>query len=100
MKPLPAGIYKHYKGHFYQVIGYGHDANYEDRITVIYIGLQLIDAHTGPRFATRTAESDDPTVDAWFDYVHADGSKCVHTEIDDCSDRKQRFAYVGPAWNP
>lgn len=96
---LPAGIYKHYKGHFYQVLGYGHDANYEDRTTVIYIGLQLMDAHDGPRLATRTALSEDPSVDAFFDFVHADGKKCACGGLI-CLDRQRRFTYVSPGWNP
>ena len=96
---LPAGIYKHYKGHFYQVFGYGHDANYEDRITVVYMGLQLQDAHTGPRMATRTAQSDDPGVDAFFDYVHDNGEKCICAGWG-CPGRRRRFTYVSPGWNP
>jgi hypothetical protein len=101
LRDLPAGIYRHYKGHYYQCLGYGHDANYEDRITVNYIGLQLQDAHTGPRMATRTAESDDPEVDAWFDYVHADGKKCccAHQQTF-CPGNQLRFKYIGPGWNP
>lgn len=102
MKDLRSGIYRHYKGPLYQVIGYGHDANYEDRITVVYVGLQLDDAHAGPRIATRTAESDDPEVDAWFDYVHDDGKKCCckgDGGVTDCPGSQQRFAYVGPGWN-
>jgi hypothetical protein len=96
---LPAGIYKHYKGHFYQVLGYGHDANYDDRMTVIYIGLQLIDAHTGPRLSTRTALSEDPSVDAFFDFVHADGKKCCCAGLP-CPGNQRRFKYIGPGWNP
>jgi len=81
------------------VIGYGHDANHEDRATVIYIGLQLSQASHGPRFSTRTAESDDPNVDAWFDFVHENGAKCVCVGTD-CPGRCPRFEYVGPEWNP
>lgn len=95
---LRAGVYRHYKGHHYLVLGYGHDANDEHRITVHYVGLELIDAHAGPRLATRTAESDDPDVDAFGDLVHIDGTKCLEW---DC-ERKHcpRFQYVGPTWAP
>ncbi len=73
---LPTGIYRHYKGPLYLVFGYGHDANQEGRITVEYVGLELNQAHTGPRLANRTAVSDDPKVEAWWDQVHSDGTKC------------------------
>lgn len=51
---LKMGIYRHYKGQLYQVIGIAHDANDEDRTCVVYIGLQLDAAHLGPRMAVRT----------------------------------------------
>lgn len=98
---LPTGVYRHYKGHLYLVFGYGHDANYEDRIVVHYIGLELDDAHTGPRLATRTAVSDDPAVDAWWDYVHVFGGKCSNNDEGHCRERfgtVQRFTYMGPTW--
>lgn len=71
---LPSGVYRHYKGPLYLVLGYGHDANAEDlwvtnepgaweqysrlgeRTVVVYVGLQLDGAHTGARLAVRTAE--------------------------------------------
>lgn len=105
---LRTGVYRHYKNHFYLVLGYGHDANYEDRTTVHYLGLELNEAHTGPRLATCTAVSDDPEVDAWFDYVHSiDGSKCLHGITGTFFTTKRypdqiavvpRFEYVGPSW--
>jgi hypothetical protein len=49
-----AGIYRHYKEPLYLVLGLGHDANYESRITVLYIGLELDQAKPGPRLAVRT----------------------------------------------
>ena len=95
---LPAGIYRHYKGHIYRVIGYGDDANYEDRRLVIYI----TDLESEPGLAIRSAVSDDPEVDAWWDWVHrADGSKCLlgpHTS-NVCKDGgviERRFTYIGP----
>jgi hypothetical protein len=68
---LPAGVYRHYKGRLYLVLGLAHDANadelyvdpYDDapeplgeRRVVVYIGLQLDAAHEGPRLAVRTLE--------------------------------------------
>lgn len=96
---LPAGVYRHWKGHLYQVLGYGHDANTDlDRFAVVYIGLQTQGSHTGPRLAFRTAMSDDPSVDAFFDFVHKeDGSKCA--EPHDCLNNMtpiRRFTYLGP----
>lgn len=74
---LPGGVYRHYKGQLYQVIGYAHDANADtlidmlpskcegkttlvepvgERIVVVYIGLQLDAAHLGPRMAVRSVD--------------------------------------------
>jgi hypothetical protein len=78
---LPAGVYRHYKGHYYLVIGYGHDSNYEDRHVVVYVGLELDDAKQGPRLNVRTVAD-------FFDTVTPSvGQKAV-----------PRFAYVGPSW--
>ncbi len=102
---LPAGIYRHYKGPLYQTLGYGHDANYEPRNTVVYIGLYLDDARPGPRLSTRTAISSDPAVDAWWDFVHVDRTKCSHgtpTKGRCPADIavKPRFEYIGPTYQP
>lgn len=109
---LPAGVYKHYKGHLYQVLGYGHDANDTDRRVVVYIGLHTLIGHVGPRLSCRTAVSDDPDEDTFFDWVHLDdGSKC-HEKVECCSrmsggmtlneltkhdlkERARRFTYMG-----
>lgn len=53
---IPIGIYRHYKGQLYQVLGLAHDANDDSRTCVVYIGLQLDKAHLGPRIAIRTFE--------------------------------------------
>lgn len=50
------GIYRHYKGHLYQVLGLAHDANHGDRTVVVYMPLELEGAHLGPRMAVRTIE--------------------------------------------
>jgi len=55
------GIYRHYKGPLYQVQGLTHDANNDDRICVLYIGLEIDENHLGPRLAVRNLISgDDP----------------------------------------
>jgi hypothetical protein len=71
LPPLKSGIYEHYKNHLYNTLGYAHDANADnlwvpdgnggfrklgERAVVVYFGLQLDDAHTGPRMAVRTVE--------------------------------------------
>lgn len=75
MDEIRMGIYQHYKGPLYQVIGLAHDANagelYDfreantpeteteplgERTVVVYFGLQLDGAHLGPRLAVRTVE--------------------------------------------
>jgi hypothetical protein len=94
MNEIKMGIYRHYRGPLYQVLGLAHDANaLGDRTVVIYIGLQLDKAHLGPRLAVRNLkEGDDPFLD-WVDdeaapsMVFADGTE-----------RRawRRFTYLGP----
>lgn len=114
---LPSGVYRHYKGPLYLVLGYAHDANADEfadyesvcipeteierafpegRAVVVYIGLQLDEAHTGPRLAVRTADD----FHAW---VHQDGTRCHHNtpgiwcEASGATVR-QRFEYLGATW--
>lgn len=100
---LPAGVYRHYKKRYYLAFGYGHDANIDERVVVQYVGLELDGSHSGPRLASRTAVSDDPKIDAWWDFVHSDGTKCTHHHgTGDCTLRrstKPRFEYVGSNWH-
>lgn len=59
MTDLPdirSGVYRHYKGPLYQVLGYSHNASDDNRPQVLYIGLELDRAKPGPRFATRDVE--------------------------------------------
>ena len=68
---MDAGIYRHYKGPLYLVLGLAHDANAEElhgsspgglldgrplgeREVVVYVPLQLDGAHLGARMAVRT----------------------------------------------
>jgi hypothetical protein len=61
------GRFSHFKGGLYLPLGYANDQNTEGRTVVVY---------TAPD-AIRTAQSDDPEVAAWWDYVHEDGTKCL-----------------------
>lgn len=81
LKPFLAGVYRHYKGPLYLVLGYGRDSNYEGRTVVVYIGLQLDDAKPGPRINVRTAEE-------FFGMVATPTGKVP------------RFSYAGPEWQP
>jgi hypothetical protein len=54
------GTYEHWKGPQYLVLGLGHDANDEERTTVVYLPLYPV---TGPAFAVRTLED----FAAWVD---------------------------------
>lgn len=75
---LPAGVWRHYKGPLYQVLGYAHDADDDERVVVVYFGLELDDAHEGPRMAVRDAES-------FLGMVMVGDNEVV-----------QRFTYVAP----
>jgi hypothetical protein len=94
LPPLYAGIYRHYKGPYYQVYGYAHDANDENRAVVVYQALELNGAHRGPRMAVRTVED-------FLAYVHEDGSTCS-VSLATCPEypdaHTKRFEYQGPVW--
>lgn len=106
-----AGIYQHYKGHLYLVLGLGHDANADDlavgapnypgywkqieggREVVVYVPLQLDDAHAGARLAVRTAEDFSKPV-CWEASCPGYGdSKCGHL-------RSPRFQFLGDRYDP
>ncbi|HUD06395.1 MAG TPA: DUF1653 domain-containing protein [Candidatus Saccharimonadales bacterium] len=80
-----AGVYRHYKGPHYLVLGIAHDSNYEDRIVVVYIGLELDLAKEGPRLATRTYED----FYAWVD--PSNGEAISKNE----PGAKKRFEFIG-----
>jgi hypothetical protein len=94
---LPSGIYRHYKQRHYLVLGYGHDANYEDRWVVVYVGLELNDAHSGPRLAVRTVED-------FLAWVTPEGTMVADQYQPESMQIKQghmrRFTYIGPSWDP
>jgi uncharacterized protein DUF1653 len=104
---IQLGIYRHYKGPLYQVLGLAHDANADEllerdphthdfclqdgkalvatkplgaRTVVVYIPLQLDGgAHLGPRMAVRTLED----FEAW---VHRNENGCERPEGTACTD--------------
>lgn len=110
---LRMGVYRHYKGHLYQVIGLGHDANADtlgdeivydesaealnvalgirplgERVVVLYFALQLDAAHEGPRLAVRTLKD----FEARLHVTNA--SLCECKDLD--PDTMPRFEYLGP----
>lgn len=106
---LKPGIYVHYKGPLYLVLGLAHDANAEDlfyeyfangpqytslgeRRCVVYVGLQLNEAHTGPRLAVRTLE--DFFAEVCIQPEHTHYGQPV--QGDDPCRKVHRFVYLGP----
>jgi hypothetical protein len=80
---LRAGIYRHYKDHFYLVLGYARDSNDETRTVVVYVGLDLDGAKSGERMLVRTAEE-------FLGFVDPSTGEAVPTGI-------RRFTYHGPS---
>lgn len=107
------GIYRHYKGPLYLVIGLAHDANADtlcggavgtswdhglfkplgERIVVVYVPLQLDGAHTGPRMAVRTLED-------FLASVHHDGTPCDGSHCSAETRLVPRFTYLGATLTP
>lgn len=98
---LRAGLYRHYKGPLYQAFGYAHDANYDGRIVVMYMGVELEGSHKGPRMAVRTLDTLVPEYenhDSWEDLVCIrHGCKMGECPREAHSDRdiSERFSYRG-----
>lgn len=95
---LPAGVYQHYKGPSYLVLGYGHDSNEDGRDVVVYVGLQLDDAKPGPRLAVRTAAD-------FLAQVCGEGECVAYGDVlslrcQESGHARQRFAYTGPSYEP
>lgn len=72
---IECGIYQHYKGKFYLVLGLAHDANNEGRMVVVYVPLYMAE---GPRLAVRD-------VDEFLSDVQIAENEW-----------KPRFSYLGP----
>jgi hypothetical protein len=96
---LRSGVWRHYKGPLYLVLGYGHDANDPERDTVVYIGLELDDAHPGGRIATRNAVTGP---DAFHDLVCSSHGVDWFTHDGAAQDStcrcEHRFEYVSPQY--
>ena len=69
---VPAGVWRHWKGKDYLVLGLGHDADVDGRTVVVYVPLYDV---PGPRLAVRT----------------------VGGFLEEVSPGVPRFRYVGPA---
>lgn len=96
---LPSGVWQHYKGPLYLVFGYAHDANDEQRATVVYLGLQLDDAHTGPRLAVRTASDFFMRVCGNHNCPTFGGATYGRGTCLACDEKDvPRFTYIGPTW--
>lgn len=103
-----AGVYKHYKGPLYQVIGYSHNASDDNNVQVLYIGLELDSAKVGPRFATRNWHEFFETVCTVHDGMPAyceEHEEIVRVERldkrENCDYLKhwvERFTYMGPVY--
>ena len=74
---IMAGIYRHYKGGYYQVLGIAAHSETDEQM-VVYVSLNGIEL-PGPRLRVRP-------LSMWFDTVQAPESK----------DFVPRFYYVGP----
>lgn len=105
---LRAGVYKHYKGPLYQVMGYSHNASDENRIQVLYIELEIDPKKPGPRFATRDWREFFaficPIHDGVDAYSAVHGSilndEFVYEGVMPCkpTDYLDRFTYMGPIY--
>jgi hypothetical protein len=90
MRELKAGIWRHYKGHLYLVLGYANDANQEDRTVVVYVGLELAGAKHGERINVRTVED-------FFATVHPGTGATISYWDGTAPPPVYRFTYVGPS---
>ena len=79
--PVPAGVYRHWKGQLYLLLGLAHDADVEGREAVVYVGLYTDPDKPGPRLSVRTRS-------AFFGAVDTPDGPVP------------RFAYVGATWSP
>jgi hypothetical protein len=102
LQELKAGIYRHYKGHLYQVTGYVANSTngFGDLVMVAYTALQLDGSpKPGPRSKVREARE-------FFDWVWPDGSAYYYAQLHTPKPGTvphgviPRFSYLGPAWTP
>lgn len=126
MADLLAGVYRHYKGPLYLVLGLAHDANADvlfhadevefakrdwqsgtmhqeaplgERTVVVYVGLQLDDAKPGARLAVRSYD-DFFTFVCWNRECASYGEEGTQAQYCSACTRfkYERFRYVGPMW--
>ncbi len=76
-----AGVYRHWKGALYLLLGLAHDADVEGRTVVVYVGLYTDPAKPGPRLSVRTRAE-------------------FFGAVDTATGPVPRFAYLGPTWEP
>ena len=115
MMPFPAGIYRHYKGRRYLVLGMASDSNAEDlaiwdpnfggeflpleeRLVVVYVSLEAEGRKPGPTMHVRTVED--------FSCYVCDDKRCANygkrlANPADFGDHNavRRFEYEGIDWH-
>lgn len=90
MVDVRAGIYRHYKGNLYLVQGVAQDSSIEDRLVVVYVGLELDGASLGPRTHVREIVEFHQKVCGKPTHVHY-GMMNVHGAC-----LTARFTFLGP----
>src|SRR4051812_11969694 len=95
---IRAGVYRHYKGPLYQVVGYSHNASEGNRIEVLYIGLELDPSKPGPRWATREWREFFQTVCPFHGGINAYHPE--HERMIGCNPESwvDRFTYMGAVY--
>lgn len=88
---LRLGVYRHYKQHPYLTLGLGLDLAEPGRVVAVYIGLELDEAHVGPRLAIRSLND----FKAW---VNPDTGVAFDHRSDTPPGLVLRFDYIGPSW--
>lgn len=88
-----AGIYRHYKGHLYLLLGQGQDANVEGRTVVVYVGLDLDGAKNGYRICVRTLQD-------FTQLLNPATGESLDDKPDYTGELVERFVYVGPTVTP
>ncbi len=91
LPPLLAGVYQHYRGPLYLVLGYAHDANQDGRTVVVYVGLELTPtAKPGARMSVRDVTDFFAIVDPVDGWVIPGATEPIQGQA-------RRFTYLGPA---
>lgn len=102
---LLTGIYQHYKGPLYQVLGYSHNASDGDNEQIVYVPLQLIGAKPGPRMATRDVAEFHELVCTREEHYGIAYESSTHRRhpvplVHQVTDAEHRFTYLGPVYYP